>query len=405
MPKVKGNFICKHFHAFIAALLWLFASLASAQEIVVINIENRPWSVADLSRIQTSIPVSNSSFATFVITKNYSEWRLGGNLGLPEAELIYVDRLTNTIGPFSSSIDQKGEEYLCSETRAESKQTLALSRKFSACRSEFYSSDKAVKIAQAVIMCAILACIGGYSSDWWPIFRPLTLKTALGSGRILADISKYFKIKDLEALDEAADIYRQESNAFMLAAEEIFAKADSRTKSMSIIKDRELTKKLRADLQDAWNQFLNKVDKQEGLQLGLNIQETSSIKNSLRSEFGEKKARLNFLVESIDTKLMAMETAERAKRELLAKRERTLTRSIQTLLVEYSYSDSIIDGSFGPKTIEALKDFFTDLSAKQPPGGKQQTLDALRGSVLKEGTPCPKKMDMELQTVCFSFSN
>ena len=73
MPKVKGNFTGKHFYAVIAALFWLFASLASAQEIVVINVENRPWSVADLSRVQTSIPVSNSSFATFVITKNYSE--------------------------------------------------------------------------------------------------------------------------------------------------------------------------------------------------------------------------------------------------------------------------------------------------------------------------------------------
>ena len=61
---------------------------------------------------------------------------------------------------------------------------------YNACNSFFYRANVAEKLFQAALMCAILACIGGYTEDWAPVLKTEELKGAvLSSGLIASALS------------------------------------------------------------------------------------------------------------------------------------------------------------------------------------------------------------------------
>ncbi len=135
--------------------------------------DNEYWTLKDLPKIIVNTPAPKPEFAVFVVTKNSNgTWRIGGTLRNLDAELPYVDRKNRVIGPLTSTKDVNNSTVFGCPSRASQKQTQSKGSTYNVCRSEFYSADKIRKGTQAVLACALLACLWAYDTNWDPIFRP-----------------------------------------------------------------------------------------------------------------------------------------------------------------------------------------------------------------------------------------
>ena len=346
------------------------------------------WTIKELPISVANIPSSTNSYATFNIIKSGEKWLVGGTLANLSAELLYVDQKTKTLGPFTSSANRG----FCS-AKAEVREKLRKKREYSACRSEFYTSDKVSKVAQAAVACLLFACLGGYDRDWFPVFRPKLLKQALGSSGLMASFAEHFRNKELLAIRQHATIFKDATSGILTRLNSInySTKNIASTRAGTALLQ-ELSENHRRNLQD----FQKKTRSDFSLPFHL---DRSQIQNEREKILPYSQSTKN-RIEEIEQLL----TANLNKLEKLREIELATVREIQNLLKEHRYSALTADGLIGPRTVNALANFYSDINVPIERGDKQKILATIKSALIDPVGTCPRIPSDLSYTVCFTFS-
>lgn len=220
---------------------------------------------------------------------------------------------------------------------------------YNACNSFFYRANVAEKLFQAALMCAILACIGGYTEDWAPVLKAEELKGAvLSSGLIASALSteakKQFRIQfnaqkesALAAVEKAVAMLRTE----LKKTDTVIARADS-TASLQPIQS--IIEKQRLVFSEA-------IDNAHA---GATL---PGVKRSIDDDIQKTVAAVNAELEK------TANTYE-TKRQKLKAREMLIIKRIQTKLASLMYYSGSVDGIFGLETETSVKSFFADQGSR-----------------------------------------
>ena len=372
---------------------FLFEGAFAEGQANTIRLFDSTWAIEQLPTAPTTRPAASREIATLLITKNSNgTWRLGRSLSDESAEMIYVDRVNKKIGPYASSLSSQGEDYSCDESRAKTKSKLARKSLYSACRSDFYSADKFVEVGQAFLACALLGCLGGYSEDWYPIFRPNKFKMIFDSPNVSTDIKATFTKLDRQPLETAIRTFRKKMYAINSDAKAELKKSEISTKISQSKTSVQKLEQLALDLISAWAALESKFDNHRYYPFGMTVLE----KNLLR-----KKIESQYFSDLNDLEVVATKTAEHLQK--LEIRERAIVRGLQSLLGEHEYYTATIDGTYGPGTDLAIRNFFADVNQPLHSKNRQQTIQAIKSSILEKGKKCSYMKSINSQTVCFTL--
>ncbi len=347
------------------------------------------WSLAQLPRLRLSAPPASSNYEVLIIYKDYlNKWVIGDDLKKPTAEMIYVDRRNRLIGPFTSSQNTAGVDYKCID-RETAKATQANQGIYNACRSDFYSPDTTIKVAQMVIACAILACLGGYDTDWFPIFRPQKLKQEILASGLMAQFEKYFQDKERLHVETRINLINDATNSLLDTLESINEDAqDSATLRSSVERLTELSKE--------YNQQINKFRNENfhDTSLGFSLGDFLSEKRQASEVLVSMNERIDKSLQLITKNLNAIMLAERA-----------IVSEIQALLKDQSYYTYAVDGLFGVGTLEAIKTFSQDVSVPVERYNKPKLLRSVKSSFMSPVGSCSKSSTEGPFVACFSIDN
>ena len=150
--------------------IFSLATNSVAQEAVSeISFRGDSWSISQLPLYDR--PSSETYLILPIILRTSGKWEIGGSVNQDGYEQIFVDLAKRQIGPNARNTDRSGKFYDCKGSKTNIRKKWRSQGLYGACRSHFFSADGVAKAAQAIIACAILACVGGYDSDWFPMFR------------------------------------------------------------------------------------------------------------------------------------------------------------------------------------------------------------------------------------------
>jgi len=377
--------------AALSFLLYLPFQHTVAQEDLNANFSyaGEAWTIQELPVSGANIPPSTDSYATFNIIKSGEKWLVGGTLKNPSAELLYVDQKTKTLGPINYLADTG---VLCS-AKAEERENLSKIGQYNSCRSEFYTSDKVSKVAQATVACLLFGCLFGYDSDWFPVFRPKLLKQALGLSDLMTSFAEHFRNKELLAIRQHAAILKDATSGILKRLNSI----NYNTKNIASTKAgtallQELSENHRRNLQD----FQKKTRSDFSLPFDLD-----------RSQIQNEREKILPYSQSTKDRIQEIErllTANLNKLEQLREIELATVREIQNLLNEHRYSALTADGLIGPSTANALANFYSDINVPIERGDKQKILATIKSALIDPVETCPGIASDLSYTICFNFS-
>jgi hypothetical protein len=374
-----------------------FQSLAAQERPNTITFAGEVWTIEELPFTPKWRPNTNS-FAIFNIIKSGKLWLVGGNLTNPSAELVYVDQETKTLGPYGSS-NIKGS--FC-EAKSSVRKELAQKGQYSVCRSEFYTSNKLEKGAQAVIMCLLVACLGGYDSSWLPVFRPNKFKQALsssseqaslGASTLMESFAVFFRNKELSAIQQQATRFNNLTHQVVKTLSSI----NYGTRDIAIAKsDTALVKELSERHKRNLQYFHDNTRPVSKLPLGLNLLEIQNEQKKILPYSQTTEERIEEIAQLL--------TANLNKLEKLREIELATVRKIQNLLSEHLYSSLAVDGLFGPSTVNALENFYSDVDVPIELEDKQKILRTIESSYIEPVGTCPRTSNDSGYTICFTSS-
>ena len=347
------------------------------------------WSLAQLPRVRLSAPPAASNYEVLTIYKDYrNKWVIGGDLKISTAELVYVDRRNRLIGPFTSSKSYAGADYECFD-RKTAKATQVKEGVYNACRSDFYSADTTVKVAQMLIACAIVACLGGYDTDWFPIFRPQRLKQEILASGLMPQFEKYFQNKERLHVETRVALINDATNSLSDKLDSMNEEAQDLAVLRSSLE--RLTK-----LSKEYNQQINEFRNENFHDVSLGFTSGDFL--------GTKRTASEVLVlmnERIDKSLKLM--SKNLNTIMLA--ERAIVSEIQVLLKDQSYYTYSVDGLFGAGTIRAIKTFSQDISLPVERYDKPKILQSVKTSFMSPVGSCSKSLTDGAFVACFSVDN
>lgn len=347
------------------------------------------WSLAQLPSVRLSTPPAASNYEVLIIYKDYlNKWVIGGDLKKPTAEMIYVDRRNRLIGPFTSSQDTAGVDYECVD-RKTATATQVNQGVYNACRSDFYSADTTVKVAQMVIACAILACLGGYDTDWFPIFRPQKLKQEILASGLMAQFEKYFQDKERLHVETRVALINDATNSLLDKLDSINEETqDAASLRSSVERLTELSKEYNQQINEFRNENFHDTS------LGFALGDFLSKKRQASDVLVSMNERIDESLQLITKNLNAIKLAERA-----------IVSEIQALLKDQSYYTYAVDGLFGAGTLKAIKIFSQDVSLPVERYDKPKILRSVKSSFISPVGSCSKSLTDGAFVACFSIDN
>ncbi|MDG1165186.1 MAG: peptidoglycan-binding domain-containing protein [Porticoccaceae bacterium] len=352
-----------------------------------ISFNGELWSLAQLLRLRTCAPPAIGNYEVLIIYKDYlNKWVIGGDLKKPTAEMIYVDRRNRLIGPFTSSQNTAGVDYECVD-RETAKASQVNQGVYNACRSDFYSPDTTIKVAQMVIACAILACLGGYDTDWFPIFRPQKLKQEILASGLMAQFEKYFQGKERLHAETRVALINDATNSLLDKLDSINEEAqDSAALRSSIERLTESSKEYNQQI----NEFLNETfhDTSLGFALGDSLSKKRQASETLVSMNGRIDKSLQLMTKNLKAIMLA---------------ERAIVSEIQSLLKDQSYYTYAVGGLFGVGTLKAIKTFSQDASVPVEHYDKPKLLRSVKSSFMSPVGSCSKSSTEGPFVACFSI--
>ena len=336
----------------VIVFFWLLNSplllLAAQDESNVIFYSGDAWSIRELTKATSEIPIASASFSVFTIVKSDNQWWVGGTLYEADAELIYVDRINKTIGPFTSSNDPF-RDTLCTAKNAQ-KAALAKRGKYNACRSEFYSANALEKVVQATIMCSILWCLGGYDSNWIPVFRASKFKKLVLGHSLMPKVMVQFRelqtknlLNNLEALEQRTKDELNSLNGINSESEDINGLRSGQQQLRDLVRNNYTYLR--------WFQDSIKIDRSLSFDLSKQVKERE--RNSL-IDYDNVRKQIDEKLQKISAKIVKKEIAAQAELERVRLANISIIRDIQISLKNKRYYSSKIDGVFGKNTILSL---------------------------------------------------
>jgi len=395
-----------------------FQSLAAQERDNTITFAGEVWTIEELPSLPKNYTIADpstldtNSFAIFNIIKSGKLWLVGGNLTNPSAELVYVDQETKTLGPYGSSNIKRS---FC-EAKSSVRKELAQKGQYSVCRSEFYTSSKLEKGAQAVIACLLIACLGGYDSSWVPVFRPNKFKQALsssseqaslGASTLMESFAVFFRNKELSAIQQQATRFNNSTHQIVKTLNSI----NYGTKDIAIARsDTALVKDLSEHHKRNLQYFHDNTRPVSKLPLGLNLLEIQNEQKKILPYSQTTEERIEEIAQLLTAnlnkleKLREIELATLNKLEKLREIELATVRKIQNLLSEHLYSSLAVDGLFGPSTVNALENFYSDVDVPIELEDKQKILRTIESSYIEPVGTCPRTSNDSGYTICFTSS-
>ena len=370
--------------------------LAAQDEPNVILYSGDTWSIRELTKAKREIPSASASFSVFTIVKNDNQWIVGGSLYEADAELIYVDRLNRTIGPFTSSNNPLNN--LCAAKNLQ-KSALAKIGRYNACRSEFYSANAFNKVGQALIMCTILWCIGGYDSDWDPVFRPRKFKNLVLGQALMPKFMAEFRdlqtknlLKNLETLEQRTKDELNVLNGISSVSEDINDLSSGQQQL------RDLARKNLTYL--TWFQNSIKVDRSLSFDLSKQVKDRE--RNSL-IEYDNVKKQIDGKLQKISAKIVKKEIAAQAEKERVRLANISLIRDVQKSLKDKRYYSSKIDGVFGTKMSLSLRAVSLDIGLSLKALEMEEIIERLEELFFEAEGSCPGSYNDRRYSACFSI--
>ena len=370
--------------------------LAAQDEPNVILYSGDTWSIRELTKAKREIPSASASFSVFTIVKNDNQWIVGGSLYEADAELIYVDRLNRTIGPFTSSNNPLNN--LCAAKNLQ-KSALAKIGRYNACRSEFYSANAFNKVGQALIMCTILWCIGGYDSDWDPVFRPRKFKNLVLGQSLMPKFMAEFRdlqtknlLKNLETLEQRTKDELNVLNGISSESEDINDLSSGQQQL------RDLARKNLTYL--TWFQNSIKVDRSLSFDLSKQVKDRE--RNSL-IEYDNVKKQIDGKLQKISAKIVKKEIAAQAEKERVRLANISLIRDVQKSLKDKRYYSSKIDGVFGTKMSLSLRAVSLDIGLSLKALEMEEIIERLEELFFEAEGSCPGSYNDRRYSACFSI--
>lgn len=368
-----------------------FQSLAAQNAASSIIHNNETWSLNQLPRVRSDIPVANSIYEVFIFSKVGEKWVGGSSLYDPDTELFYVDRRNRSIGPFTSSTDNAGTSIDCKPKHIE-RQNLRKMGVYGPCRSDFYTADKAGKLLEFVLSCAIVACLG-HDFNWNPIFRPNSLKQAILSSNLMAGFASHFQAKDRDLIAQSLITFKTEMDNINYALGSVSKDgndANALRKSLNEVKT--LSDRSQGVWEDLGNDQAYNSIMGRSLGFSLSFSEVNNAQTKARQSFNVTNQSIRSAQKLITGNLGKIEMAERA-----------IVRQIQEVLKENHYYADALDGLFGPGTISAVKALLLDINRPIGLVDKPSVLKTLEGALLEPKGTCPSSFGDGSYVACFSF--
>ncbi|MDC3124119.1 peptidoglycan-binding protein [Gammaproteobacteria bacterium] len=386
-----------------SSLIWLssflFAANSAAQEAnSEISFRGENWSISQLPRWDR--PNSDTYLTLPVILRPSGKWEVGGSIKEDGYEQIFVDLVRRQIGPDASNTDRNGKKYYCEGSKSENKKKWRASEIYIACSSFFYTAGATEKVAQAVIMCALVACLGGYDSDWFPKFRPSRFKKALASG-LFHEVEKYVHAMQLTAIDKQVAAFNAETTRFLQAMDQI----DPRGNDLEVLKQGEtLLAKLEFDYKSDLENFEKansgidysrgfspkRITVEERRKAAIEEYETALI------ESGALKSALVLRIDQVNR-------ARAAEQARLKEERMRIIDKIQILLKENAYYAATVDGALGPATQSAVQAFFSDFGRQPVSENVKGLLSEIESTILESAGPCAGSPTDQRYVACFTF--
>ena len=387
-------------HAFLVFLLSFLFNMNSAAQGVVEELSYRGdvWSISQLPRFDR--PNSDTYVVLPIIRRASGKWEIGGSIKQDGYEQIFVDLVKRQIGPDARNTDRNGKTYYCKGSKNENRKKFRLQDLYISCLSSFFTADGAQKVTQAVLACAILACLGGYDSDWFPIFRPALFKEVLSSG-LISELDEFFRGRQLTEVDSRVAFFRDKTAQFLTEVDQI----DTEENDLEVLRQ---TEKLIVDLEAGYKLHLEDFEdanSRVNYSLGFSPKKSAVAKRT-KPIFEEYETTLSKII-SIKTALVSKidqlnraRSAEQAK--LLKERMRIINR-IQSLLKENEYYAANIDGLLGPGTQAAIRSFFSDLGGQKVSGDMKKLLSEIETAILKPTGSCSKMPSDSPYVACLTL--
>lgn len=374
-------------------------SVAAEQEAVnQMLFRGENWSIRQMASYAT--PASESYLILPVTRRASGKWEVGGSIKDDGYEQIYVDLVKRRIGPDASSKKRNGKTYTCKGSKKENKKKLASQNYYGACSSHFFTANGTEKVAQAVIACALLGCLGGYDSNWTPVFRPTRFKKALSSG-LMKEVEEFVRRKHLTAIDEQLDLFSETTTNYLQELDQINA-------SENDLEVLQRTKKHLVELESEYKSYIKDFEKAHlriDYSRGFSPKKTS-IDNRMESflqVYGAAFSDSANLISELDSKIEALGRAKAAEQARLLAERRGIIDRIQRLLKENGYYVAKIDGSLGPETRTSIQSFFSDLDGQEISEDLEAMLSKIESALLAPAGNCSKSLDEVSYSACFTL--
>jgi hypothetical protein len=261
------------------------------------------------------------------------------------------------------------------KTCSKSKPSIVRTQTYNACNSYFYRADVGQKVLQAAIMCAILACLGGYSEDWNPVFSVSRFSKAVKQSNFIPEALSYDREKQQEKRIE--NRIAGVETALLIAADDFQKSLEEHQRkiklthlkqyALELLKaDRVSIEKDLEELKSLVTTAVNTEDREVKEALEKN---TVPILDNLRNKYESVIAHLSKSIKRIEAN------------------NRVTTKEIQRALSNLGYY-SKVDGIYGVETESALTDLMFDLES---PPLKNKDLDEILKFIMASMIPTMEK--------------
>jgi hypothetical protein len=341
------------------------------------------WTIKPLATQLTSSPNDNKDeyAILFISQREDGSWKINGNLSGPETvEMIYIDRRLRQIGPFTA------DRAKCSMSKAAALKAQRKAGTYNSCRSSFFTADGGEKMAQALLACALIACIGGASEGWTAVFRPISFKNAISSPGVMEAIENHFRYYDNKIFAENSEPGEAKFQAQVKSLRKELEKIDEEGGDSidSLRANLNTVSVLETRLDEDLKGLMGKQRKTPGYwgfrnttNLNPNYSFLRELVERIERSYTDASKEIANVKERMGAKLKDLETIEKG-----------WVRKIQESLSSLGYYDASIDGEFGSNTGNAVESFLKDSGTDVATTDKKRLYGKIDQLKLSGGARC-----------------